>query len=132
MKGLDPQVRALCEGRNFAHLATLGSDGSPGSVAIWIGIEDDRPVFFTQPSSVKARNLARDPRVAVSLVDWDNPYRTGRFRGSVVATREGDAALEVIDRLSEKYTGKPFPMRSGVVFEVEVADSGFMELPFEH
>ena len=132
MKGLDPQVRELCEGRNFAHLATLGSDGAPGSVAIGIGIEDDRPVFFTQPASVKARNTARDPRVAVSLVDWDNPYRTGRLRGTVAATREGDAALEVIDRLSEKYTGKPFPMRSGVVFEVEVGDSQFMELPFEH
>lgn len=132
MSALDPQVRELIEGRNFAHLATVTEDGSPHSVAIWIGIEDDRPVFFTQPSSLKARNIARDPRVAFSIVDHDTPYRTARVRGRVVATREGDAALEVIDRLSQKYTGKPFPMRSGVVYEVEVDRCGFMELPFEH
>ena len=41
------------------------------------------------------------------------------MRGRVVATREGDEALEVIDRLSHKYTGEPFPMRSGVVYEIE-------------
>jgi PPOX class probable F420-dependent enzyme len=132
VSALDPQVRELIEGRNFAHLATVTEDGSPHSVAIWIGIEDDRPVFFTQPSSLKARNIARDPRVAFSIVDHDTPYRTARVRGRVVATREGDAALEVIDRLSQKYTGKPFPMRSGVVYEVEVDRCGFMELPFEH
>ena len=48
------------------------------------------------------------------------------------ATREGDEALEVIDRLSQKYTGQPFPMRSGVVYEIEPERVGFMELPFEH
>jgi PPOX class probable F420-dependent enzyme len=132
VSALDPQVRELVEGRNFAHLATVAEDGSPHSVAIWIGIEDDRPVFFTQTSSLKARNIARDPRVALSIVDHDTPYRSGRLRGRVVATREGDAALEVIDRLAQKYTGKPFPMRSGVVYEVEVDTCGFMELPFEH
>jgi PPOX class probable F420-dependent enzyme len=129
--GLTPDVQRLFEGPNYGHLATLMPDGSPHSVALWVGVEDGRVVFFTQPSSRKARNLEGDPRVAISVLDRQNPYRTGRVRGRVVATREGDAALEVIDRLSVKYTGKPFPMRSGVVYEVEVEKTGYMELPFE-
>ena len=130
--GLEPDVRQLFEGANFAHIATLMPDGSPHSVAVWAGVEDDRVVFFTQPSSQKARNLARDPRVAISITDHGRPYRTGRVRGRVVGTREGEAALVVIDRLSQKYTGQPFPMRSGVVYEIEPERVSFMELPFEH
>ena len=88
------------------------------------------PYFFTQPQSQKARNLARDGRIALSVVDRENPYRTGRLRGTVTETIEGDAALELIDRLSVAYTGAPFPMRSGVVYLVDVARSTFFELPF--
>ncbi len=127
----EPDVQRLFEGPNYGHLATLMPDGSPHSVALWVGVEDGRVVFFTQPESRKARNLEGDPRVAISVLDRANAYRTGRIRGRVVATRDGDAALEVIDRLALKYTGRPFPMRSGVVYEVEVEKSGFMELPFE-
>ena len=129
---IDADVRALLQGRNFAHLATVLPDGAPHSVAVWIGLEGDRVVFFTQPASRKARNLATDPRVAISIVDHEHPYRTARVRGRVVATREGDAALAVIDRLAQKYTGEDFPMRSGVVYEVEVEHAGFMALPFRH
>ena len=128
---LEPEVQRLFEGPNYGHLATLMPDGSPHSVALWVGVEDGRVVFFTQPQSRKARNLEGDARVAISVIDRDNPYRTGRVRGRVVATRDGEAALEVIDRLALKYTGRPFPMRSGVVYEVEVEKNGFMELPFE-
>jgi PPOX class probable F420-dependent enzyme len=129
---LPPEVRTLLEGANFGHLATLMPDGSPHSVAVWVGIEDGRVVFFTQPSSQKARNIARDGRVAISITDHDQPYKTARVRGRLVATREGDAALEVIDRLSRKYTGEPFPMRSGIVYEIEPERVGSMDLPFEH
>jgi PPOX class probable F420-dependent enzyme len=132
MADLTPEVRELFEGANFAHLATLMPDGSPHSVTVWVGVEDGRIVFFTQPASQKARNVARDPRVAVSITDHDRPYRTGRVRGRVAATREGDEALEVIDRISHKYTGQPFPMRSGVLYEIEPERVSFMELPFEH
>jgi PPOX class probable F420-dependent enzyme len=129
---LNDDVRALFEGANFGHVATLMPGGAPHSVAVWVGIEDgDRIAFFTQPASQKARNLARDPRVAISITDHANPYRTARIRGRVASTLEGDAALEVIDRLSQRYTGRPFPMRSGVVFLVEPDRVGFMELPFE-
>jgi PPOX class probable F420-dependent enzyme len=130
MPGIPDEVRALLEGRNFAHLATLLPDGSPHSVAVWIGAQDGRVVFFTQPTSRKARNLERDPRVAVSLVDRDNPYSTAWLRGRVVETRTGEAALPTIDALSVRYTGRPFPMRSGTVFVVEVERAGTMRLPF--
>jgi PPOX class probable F420-dependent enzyme len=131
MAELPPEIRTMFEKPNYGHLATLMPDGSPASVALWVGMEGDRIVFFTQESSAKARNLARDPRVAISMIDRDNPYRTARVRGRVVATREGDAALEVIDRIARKFTGNDFPMRDGVVFEVEPEHFGYMELPFE-
>ena len=124
-------VRGLFEGANFGHVATLMPSGAPHSVAVLIGLEGDRIAFFTQPASQKARNLERDPRVAISITDHDKPYRTARIRGRVAETLKGDAALEVIDRLSQRYTGQPFPMRSGVVFLVEPDRVGFMELPFE-
>src|ERR1700749_2103956 len=119
MSGIPDDVRALLEARNFGHLATVLPDGSPHSVAIWIGTEGDRVVFFTQPTSRKARNLASDPRVALSVVDRENPYRTIWLRGRVVETRTGEAALTTIDALSERYTGQPFPMRSGTVYLME-------------
>src|SRR4051795_8965431 len=85
MADLAPEVRELFEKANYGHLATLMPDGSPHSVAVWIGFEDGRIVFFTQPNSRKARNLAADPRIAVSVIDRDNPYRTARVRGRVAA-----------------------------------------------
>jgi PPOX class probable F420-dependent enzyme len=128
---LTDEVRELFRGANFGHVATLMPTGAPHSVAVWVGLEDgDRIVFFTQPASQKARNLARDPRVAISVTDHESPYRTARVRGRVVDTLDGDEALTVIDRLSECYTGAPFPMRSGTVYLVEPDRVGFMELPF--
>jgi PPOX class probable F420-dependent enzyme len=134
MAELTPEVRALLEGRNFAHVATVMPDGSPHSVPVWVGTEDDRVVFFTQQGSQKARNLAGDPRVAISVVDAANPYRTGRVRGRVAETRTGDEALAAMDKLSERYTGEPFPVRGphGILFVVEPEKVGFMELPFRH
>jgi len=129
---LPDEVRALLEARNFAHLATALPDGSPHSVPVWIGVEGDHVVFFTQPGSRKARNLEREPRVAISLVDLENPYRSAQLRGRVVGTVEGAEALEIIDRLSVKYTREPFPMRSGIVFLVEPEGARETVLPFRH
>ena len=124
-------TRPLFEKPNFVHVATLLPDGAPHSVPVWARMEGDRVAFFTQPASRKARNLAADPRVAISVVDRDNPYAMGQIRGRVAATLEGDEALEVIDRIAHDYTGRPFPLRSGVVFLVEVEKEWSMTLPFE-
>ena len=103
-----------------------------GPFPVWIGVEGDHVVFFTQPASRKARNLECEPRVAISLVDLENPYLSAQLRGRVVGTVEGEEALEIIDRLAVKYTGEPFPMRSGVVFLVEPERARSTLLPFRH
>jgi PPOX class probable F420-dependent enzyme len=128
---LTPEVRRLLEGRNLVHLATLLPDGSPHSIPVWARLEGDRIAFFTQAQSRKARNLARDARVAMSVVDAGNPYRNAQLRGRVVETLEGEPALEVIDRISQDYIAAPFPMRSGTVYLVEPERVHFVELPFE-
>jgi PPOX class probable F420-dependent enzyme len=116
----------------MVHLATSMPDGSPHSIPVWATCEDDRIAFFTQPRSRKGRNLARDPRVALSFVDERNPYRNAQIRGRVVETVDGQAALEIIDRISQHYVGAPFPMRSGRVYWVEPETVHFVELPFTH
>jgi PPOX class probable F420-dependent enzyme len=131
MAPLPDDVRPLFEGRSLAHVATLMPDGAPHSVPVWIGLEGERIVFFTQTTSRKARNLEADPRVAVSIVDRENPYHMAQVRGRVVETLDGEEALVVIDRLAQRYTGQDFPMRSGRVFLVEADRVWSMKLPFE-
>jgi PPOX class probable F420-dependent enzyme len=130
---MDANVRELFgEGRNFATLATLMADGSPHAISIWTGVEGDQLVFFTSPDSVKGRNIARDPRVALSVVDLENPYRTARLRGRVVRTMDGDEAMRIVDRMSHRYVGADFPMRNSTLYFVEVERASFQELPFDH
>jgi PPOX class probable F420-dependent enzyme len=105
---LDPDVRRVLDGTSIAHLATVLPDGAPHAVPVWIGTHGDRIVFLTGPRSRKARNLRRDPRVALSIAPVDNPFDPVVVRGRVVDWLEGDAAWEIIDRLSTKYTGAPY------------------------
>jgi PPOX class probable F420-dependent enzyme len=128
-----PRIAALfTEGRNIVHLASVMPDGAPHSIPLWTILEEGRIAFFTQPMSRKARNVARDPRVALSVCDSSNPYRNAQIRGRVVEVVEGAPALEVIDRISQYYTGEPFPMRSGNVYWIEPEKAYFTELPFRH
>jgi PPOX class probable F420-dependent enzyme len=105
---LDPEVRRVLDGTSIAHLATVLPDGSPHTVPLWVGVHGDRIVFLTGPGSRKARNLRRDPRMALSLAPADNPFVPVVVRGRVTEWLEGDAAWEIIDRLSAKYTGAPY------------------------
>ena len=127
-----PEIATLFgEGRNYPTLATTMDDGAPHAVSIWSGVEDDRIVFFTSPTSRKGRNVARDPRVALSCVNFENPYITGRVRGHVVDRFDGDRAMEVVDRIAARYIGKPFPMRDSTLYVVEVTHEEYNELPFQ-
>jgi PPOX class probable F420-dependent enzyme len=120
MTTLPDDVRALLDGPNYAHVATLMPDGSPHSVPVWIGVQAGHVAFLTSPGSRKARNLERDPRVAISVTAHDQPFTMAGVRGRVAQRLEGDAALEVMDRISHKYTGQPYPLRTDrVVFLVE-------------
>ncbi len=120
MPKLEADVRRLLDGANYGHIATILPDGAPHSVPVWVGLEGGRIAFLTSPGSRKARNLDRDPRVAISVTDHDRPYAMAQVRGRVVERLDGDAAWEVIDRLAQKYTGHPYPLRSDrVVFLIE-------------
>jgi PPOX class probable F420-dependent enzyme len=134
-KPLSDDVKALVRGANFAHLATLLPDGSPQNAPVWVDLDGERIVVCTGEGSLKARNTRRDPRVALSIVAFDNPYVEAQIRGRVVERRP-DADLAVMDRVSHKYTGKPFPMRDNpaqrVVLVIEADRVRFMRLPFVH
>lgn len=132
MAALSDDIRELFEGPNFGHLATVMPDGSPHTVPVWVGLEGERVAFFTQEGSQKAKNLEREPRCAISITDFERPYRSARVRGRVVERLTGEDALEVVDRIARRYTGEDFPMRSGVVYLVEPERAGFTELPFRH
>lgn len=120
MNSLPENVRALIDAPNIAHVATVLPDGAPHSVPVWIGSVGDRLAFLTSPNSRKARNLAREPRVAISITDRENPHIMAQIRGRVTERLEGDAAWLIIDRLSHKYIGQPYPLRTDrVVFLVQ-------------
>ena len=102
-------ARALVAGPHVAHLATVLPDGGPHVVPVWVAWEGDRLAFLTGPGSRKARNLARDPRVAVSVTETGNPYVMATLRGQVVDVLDGAEGWAVVDRLSVLYTGGPYP-----------------------
>jgi PPOX class probable F420-dependent enzyme len=131
---LSEETRKLIDGANFAHLATLMPDGSPQSVPVWVGRDGDRLVICTGEKSLKARNAERDSRIAISLVNLRNPYEEVQIRGRVVERRP-DPELKVMDPISMKYTGKPFPMRQPegrLAMYIEVDKERYTKLPFEH
>ncbi|MGW4398159.1 PPOX class F420-dependent oxidoreductase [Amycolatopsis nivea] len=105
---LNPEVRRVLDGTPIAHLATVLPDGSPHVVPVWIGTRGDRIVFLTGPDSRKARNLRRDPRVAISLTPPDNPFEPVMIRGRVAEWIEGDPAWEIVDEVAKKYIGQPY------------------------
>ena len=134
MPALTDDARAILEGRAFAHLATVLPDGAPHSVPVWIGVDGDALVMFTQTGSRKSRNIEADARVAISATDEANPYRQCDLRGRVTARIDGDAAQQVADDLSLKYTGAPFPWRSPntVAYVITPETCHAADLPFTH
>jgi PPOX class probable F420-dependent enzyme len=130
---LSAEVKNLIDRPNFAHLSTLMADGSPQSVPVWVNREGDRIVICTGESSLKAKNTQRDPRVALSIVDFENPYEEVQIRGRVVE-RRSDSSFKLLDAASHKYTGKPFPMRNPegrIALLIDADKVRYMNLPFE-
>jgi PPOX class probable F420-dependent enzyme len=111
---ISPGAVLLFREKQIGHLVTLMRDGSPQTTAVWVDAEPDgsHVLVNTAEGRLKVRNVGRDPRVSLSVVDSQNPYRFAIVRGRVVErTREG--AEEHIDRLSEQYLGKtPYPLRT--------------------
>lgn len=98
-----------------AHLATIGKDGGPRSVPVWVDVRGTELLFFTEEGSVKDRNLARDPRLALSVTAPGNPLSLATVRGEVAERLTGEAAMAVVDVVSRAYTGEDYPQREGFV-----------------
>jgi len=107
----------------FANLATLNPDGSPQVTPVWVDFDGSHVIVNTARGRVKAKNLAREPRVALSIADPENPYRYLGIQGRVVEMTEkgGDAH---IDKMAKKYLGKdsyPFRQPGEVRLVVKIA-----------
>jgi PPOX class probable F420-dependent enzyme len=100
-------LKALLDGPNFAHLATLRKNGAPQVDPVWVGREGDHILVGTGEATVKAKNSRRDPRVALSIIGLRDPYEEAMVRGRIVE-RRADPDLVVMDEISRKYTGKSF------------------------
>jgi PPOX class probable F420-dependent enzyme len=130
---LSDEIKALLDRPNYAHLATVMADGSPHAAPVWVAREGDRLLLGIREDSVKGKNSRRDPRVALSIVDVDDPYAMAQLRGRVVERRP-DGDMTGKDAMSHKYTGRPFPWRyaGGVVLVVEVERARSQKIPLKH
>lgn len=89
----------------LAHMATIGPNGEPQNNPVWFLWDDGRFVVAIGPTGQKARNLARDPRVAFSLTDADQPLHYLEVRGTVVESRTVPSSDPVPVAMTRKYTG---------------------------
>lgn len=124
-------VRALFDAPNYAHLSTLRADGSPRNHVVWVALEADHILICTSAATWKARDMRRDPRVALSVVDRENPYRMAAIQGRVIEERS-DEQCRFMDPISIRYTGAPFPYRGSdrVCFVVAAESAGERVLNF--
>lgn len=109
---LNEELLALLRGRSVCYLATTMADGSPQVTQTWVDTDGEHVIINTVETHVKTRNIARDPRVALTVSDPGNPTRYFQVRGRVLdVTTEG--AVDHIEALSQKYSGKPYPWYGG-------------------
>ena len=109
----DPTIR-LVDGKNYAVLATVNADGSPQTSVVWVGRDGGDLLFSTVQGRVKHRNMVRDPRVSVSVIDSADPENYVELRGRVSLSPDHGRQLDT--QLSWKYDGRdPGPDRPGAV-----------------
>jgi PPOX class probable F420-dependent enzyme len=111
---LSPGAVKLLQEKQIAQLATTMKDGSPQVTPVWVDVEADggHILVNTAEGRVKSRNTERDPRVAVSVVDAQNPYRLAVVRGRIVERRH-EGADQHIDQMAQKYLGQEkYPWRN--------------------
>ena len=121
----------LFQKRAFAQLATLMPDGSPQVTPVWCDYDGEHVLINSAKGRVKDRNMRRDPRVGLDIVDPDNPYRHLSIRGRVVSSDE-NGADEHIDKLAKKYLGQErytrrAPGEVRVIYKIEPERTFTME-----
>ena len=99
------QYHDLLASTALAHIATIGPNGEPQVTPVWFGWDGENVRFSQTTTRQKLRNLRRDPRIALSIVDPTNPLRYLEIRGRVVAV-EPDPELAFINRMAQKYLGR--------------------------
>jgi len=111
---LSEATLALLDGPNYAVLATVNADGSPQTSVVWVGRDGSDLLISTVEGRVKHRNMLRDPRVSVTVIDSADPESYVELRGRVTMTQ--DTGRRVDTELSWKYDGKdPGEDRPGAV-----------------
>jgi len=101
---------ALLNEPQLAHVATVHADGTPHVTPVWVDTDGEHVIFNTAKGRVKFENIARNPMVAISVVDKANDYRTLWLQGRAEVDEEGADAH--IDKLAKKYLGKDsYPFR---------------------
>ena len=113
----------LFKKKAFASLATIMPDGNPQVTPVWADFDGKHVIINSAKGRVKDRNMRRDPRVSLALIDPDNPYRYLQLQGRVVEITE-NGADQHIDKMAKKYLGKdkyPFrqPGEVRVIYKIE-------------
>ncbi|MCX6023772.1 MAG: PPOX class F420-dependent oxidoreductase [Chloroflexi bacterium] len=112
MAELSAGAVALLQAKNYATLVTLMADGSPQATVVWVDTDGTHVLVNTAEGRVKSRNARRDPRVAVSVYDLQNPIKQLQVRGRIVEVAT-EGAVEHINKLSQKYSGRQYSLREG-------------------
>jgi PPOX class probable F420-dependent enzyme len=112
MAKLSTEQAALFEGKNFGHVATIRGDGTPQVTPVWVDYDGEHVVFNTAVGRAKYKNIQRDPRVTVEVLNMENPYEYVMVSGRA-EMQEGDDAERHIDKLAKKYMGlDEYPLRT--------------------
>ena len=106
MSSIPDAFHDLFDRETFAHFATVMPDGTPQVTPVWVDYdpEDDRVLVNTARGRRKERNVRNEPKVGVSMVDPDNPYRFVSVQGEVDELTE-EGAVEHINELARRYMG---------------------------
>lgn len=112
MTNIPSEARQVFEDKNFAFVATLNKDGSPQVTPTWVDVEGDHILVNVATTRQKFKNVKRDPRIAIAIVDQTNPYKAIMVRGKVVSIEQGAKADAHIDKMAKKYIGQDkYPFR---------------------
>lgn len=109
---LSDNLLALLRRPSPCYIATIMPDGSPQLTQTWVDTDGDHILINTVQGFVKVKNVARDPRVAVTVSDPDDSSRYFQVRGRVISTTT-DGAAEHIEMLAQRYLGTPYPWFGG-------------------
>lgn len=105
---INPDVKALAQGKNFAAFTTMLPSGQPMTQVMWVDADDRHILINSEVGRQKIANVTKNPRVTVTVIDADNPYHYAEVRGTVVEQVKGPRARAHIDELSQKYHGRPY------------------------